>query len=153
MMLREPWRTRLLFLSFAVNLITIPMAAAPLFHHWRMVPPPVPGGPPHPGVMFERISRALAEDDKGKLQAAAEPHFEEIDVARARMDAARAAMLRAIGHTPYDPNALRDAMRDWQVAWRAWSDDFGAAFLDGVKDISPDGRQRLAEAGRRRPRR
>lgn len=153
MTLREPWRTRLLFLSFAFNLITIPMAAAPLFFHRGMGPPSVPGGPPRPGVMFDRISRALSDEDKSKLQAVVEPHFEEIDVARARMEAARAAMLRAIGHTPYDPDALRDAMRNWQVAWRAWSDDFGAAFLEGVKEVSPDGRQRLAEAGRRHPRR
>ena len=150
MMLREPWRTRLLFLSFAVNLVTIPIAAAPfVLHHPMMVPPPVPGGPPRPAVMFDRIARARSEDDRGKLRAVVEPHFEEIDVARVRMEAARGAMLRAIGHTPYDSEALRTAMHNWQVAWRAWSDEFGTAFLEGVQEVSPEGRQRLADAGRR----
>ncbi len=152
MTLREPWRTRLLFLSFAVNLVTIPIAAAPfVYHRPIMVPPPVPGGPPRPVVMFERISRSLSAEDQTKLIAVAEPHFEEIDVARARMEAARAAMLRAIGHTPYEPEALRTAMRNWQVAWKEWSDDFGAAFVDAIQEVSPEGRQRLAEAGRRHP--
>ncbi len=72
-------------------------------------------------------------------------------MSRARMEQARAAMLRAIGRTPYDAEALRTAMRNWQTAWKAWSDDFGAAFLEAVQEVSPDGRERLAAVGRRRP--
>lgn len=153
MMLREPWRTRLLFLSFAVNLITIPIAAAPYVISHPLPPmPAVPGGPGRPVVMFDRIAKSLSDEDHEKFIGVVEPHYEEIDVARARMEAARAAMLRAIGRTPYDPETLRTAMRAWQVAWKAWSDDFGGAFLEAVGEISPDGRQRLAEFGRRRPR-
>lgn len=149
MMLREPWRTRLLFLSFAVNLITIPVAAGHFFYH-RRFPPPLPGGPPRPAIMFQHISIPLAPSDKAKMLTAVEPHFEEIEVARIHMEAARAAMLRAIGSDPFDPDALQAAMHNWQSAWKVWSDDFGDAFLEAVKQVSADGRQKLATAGRRR---
>ena len=153
MMLREPWRTRLLFLSFAVNLVTLPIAAAPFVLPRPVMPmPPVPGGPPRPMVMFDRIAKPLSDEDKDKLLAVAEPHFEDIDVARARMEAARAAMLRAIARTPYDAETLRTTMGQWQDSWKAWSDEFGAAFVEAVAGVSPDGRQRLADTGRRRPR-
>ena len=38
-------------------------------------------------------------------------------------------------------------MRTWQTAWTAWSDGMGGAMLGALGDLSPEGRQRLADAG------
>lgn len=149
MMLREPWRTRLLFLSFALNLITIPMIGARFVMHRPALPP----GPPHPEVMIERLAHELPPDDAGRLRLAMQQHLPDIEVARAKMMVARAAMSRAIGQSPFDEAAVRTAMQTWQSAWMTWSDDLGAAMLAALADLSPEGRQRLAEAGVRRPHR
>ncbi len=151
MTLREPWRTRLLFLSFAINLVTIPMAGMRYFGHF--IPPPLPPGPLPPQVMVDRLTKELPPEDGVKFRAAVEPHIEEIEVARTRMEAARTAMLRAIGRTPFDPASVQTAMRKWQSAWNAWSDGIGEAMLAGFGDLSPEGRQQLAEAGLHRRRR
>lgn len=148
-MLREPWRTRLLFLSFAVNLVTLPMIGTRLFMH----PPTLPQGPPRPEVMVERMAHQLPPDDAVQFRAAMEEHVPDIEVARARMVAARAAMSRAIGRSPFDEAAVRAAMQTWQSAWMAWSDDLGVAMMAGLAKLSPEGRQRLAEAGVRHPHR
>ena len=65
------------------------------------------------------------------------------------MEEARRALSRAIGRTPYDEAAVRQAMHDWQQAWLDWSNDLGASLLKAFADLSPDGRRRLAEAGQR----
>jgi uncharacterized membrane protein len=145
MMLREPWRTRLLFLSFALNLIAIPMIAGRFVMHR----PPLPQGPTRPEVIVERMAHELPAEDAARLRAAMEPHLPDIDAARARMEAARAAMSRAIGQTPFDEAAVRAAMHTWQTAWMAWSDDLGTAMLAALAELSPEGRERLAEAGMR----
>lgn len=145
MMLREPWRTRLLFVSFAVNLVTIPMAGMRYFGHFG--PPPLPPGPPRPQMMVERLTKELPPADGEKFRSAVEPHIEEIEVARVRMEAARTAMLRAIGSTPFEPEAVQASMRKWQQSWKAWSDGIGVAMLAGLQDVSAEGRQQLAEAG------
>ncbi len=139
MMLREPWRTRLLFVSFAVNLVTIPMAGMRYFGP--------PSGPPRPQAMVERLTKELPPADGEKFRFAVEPHIEEIEVARVRMEAARTAMLRAIGSTPFEPEAVQASMRKWQQSWKVWSDGIGVAMLAGLQDVSAEGRQQLAEAG------
>lgn len=149
MMLREPWRTRLLLVSFAVNLIAVPMIGTRMFLHR----PPLPPGPPRPEVMVERLAHELPPEDAVRFRAAMEQRVPDIEVSRARMEAARAAMSRAIGRSPFDEGAVRAAMRTWQSAWVAWSDDLGAAMLAALADLSPEGRDRLAQAGLRRPHR
>ena len=148
MTLREPWRTRLLLLSFAVNLFAVPMAATRFLMHRPSLPG---GGVPPPQVMIDRLAELLPPDDANHFRTSMEDHVPDIEVSRARMEAARAAMGRAIARTPFDPDAVRAAMSTWQAAWKAWSDDFGSAMLAALGDVSPDGRERLANAGRRHP--
>ena len=147
MMLREPWRTRLLFLSFAINLIIIPIAGA----RYVVYRPPLPPGLPRGEMMIEHMVKDLPPEDADRFRATMEQHLPDIEAARARMEAARRGMSRAIGHTPFDEAALKTAMHNWQSAWNLWSDNLGAAMLDALPGLSDAGRERLAEAGRRRP--
>ena len=79
-----------------------------------------------------------------------EEHLGDIDSARVRMLAARTAMSRAIGRTPYEPEVLRDAMYTWQTAWTSWSETLGQAMLAALPTLSTPGREALATMGRRR---
>ena len=149
MALREPWRTRLLFLSFAVNLVTVPMVGM----RYVMHSPPLPPGAPRPEVMVDRMARELPAEDGLRFRAAVAPHLEEIDAARTRMEATRRSMLREIGRTKFDRPAVQAAMHDWQAAWAVWSSGIGSAMLDALADLTPEGRQQLADAGLHRRRR
>ena len=154
MMLREPWRTRLLFLSFAVNLVAIPTLVVPFVWVPRAVERPLlPLGPPPPGVMIQRMVKELPPEDGPRLEAAMAPHAEDIEVARVHMEASRREMTRQLGNTPFDREAAKAAMAKWQANWTLWSQTLGDAMLDGAAELSPEGRERLAarRAGRRPP--
>lgn len=148
MMLREPWRTRLLVLSFAVNLLLIPLAGARL---WAPHAPFTPGLP-RTEIIIEHMVRDLPPEDAERFRTTMEEHLGDIDSARVRMLAARNAMSRAIGRSPYDPAILRDAMHTWQTAWTGWSETLGQAMLDALPGLSTPGREALAAMGRRRSR-
>src|SRR4051794_35876696 len=143
-MLREPWRTRLLFVSVAGNLF----AAALIGAHYTMRPARPPG-PPRAAIIMDRMAHDLAPDDAARFRAAMQARMPEIEAARARMEQARDAMSRAIAQSPYDEAAVRQALKAWQQAWIAMSDDLGTGMLTAVSGLSPDGRRRLAEAGMR----
>jgi uncharacterized membrane protein len=143
-MLREPWRTRLLFVSVAGNLF----AAALIGAHFTMRPDRPPG-PPRAAAMMDRMAHDLPPDDAARFRTVMQARLPEIEAARTRMEQARAAMSRAIAQTPYDEAAVRQAMKAWQDAWIAMSNDLGDSMLTAVSGLSPDGRRRLAEAGMR----
>lgn len=145
-MLREPWRTRLLFLSFAVNLLLIPIAGA---RFWTRHGPLTPGLP-RTEMIIEHMVHDLPADDAARFRSAMQEHLGEIDTARARMLEARGAMSRAIGQTPYDPASVQASMQTWQSAWNMWSEALGRGMLAALPNLSEAGRQKLAIAGRRR---
>lgn len=147
MMLREPWRTRLLFLSFAVNLVLIPIAGA---RFWTRHGPITPGLP-RTEMIIEHMVHDLPADDAMRFRTAMEDHLGDIDAARVRMLAARGAMSRAIGRSPYDPGAVQASMQAWQATWNSWSEELGRGMLAALPNLSEEGRQKLAAAGRRRP--
>ena len=145
-MFREPWRTRLLLASLAGNLFAVGLVAA----FFAFAPP---RRPPGPEAAVERMARDLAGPDAERFRAAMQHAWPQQERARRAMDEARMEMARSIGQTPYDADAVRQAMLRWQSAWLEWSNQFGAGMLAAVSGLSPDGRARLAEAGQRhRPR-
>lgn len=146
MMLREPWRTRLLVLSFAINLLLIPLAGARL---WAPRPPLTPGLP-RTEIIIDHMVRDLPPEDAKQFRSTMEEHLGDIDSARTRMLTARNAMSRAIGRSPYDPALLRDAMQAWQMAWTNWSETLGQAMLAALPAVSTPGREALAAMGKHR---
>jgi uncharacterized membrane protein len=144
MLLREPWRTRLLFGSFALNLFTLALIGA----HFAMRGRP---GPPPPERIVEHMVHGLAAPDAERFRAVMAQRLPAIEAAHDRMEQARTAMAVAIAREPYDEAAVRRAMKDWQTAWMSMSDGMGDGVLSAVSTLSPDGRKRLADAGLRRP--
>jgi uncharacterized membrane protein len=145
-MLREPWRTRLLFVSVAGNLF----AAALIGAQHAMRPPP--RGEPRSEIMLERMSYEMEPVDRQQFRAVMLRRLPEFEAARSRVDEARTAVAMAIARTPYDEDAVRQAMKDWQDAWMAMTGDMGTSMLAAMSGLSPNGRRHLAEAGMRHQR-
>src|SRR3954454_23821957 len=108
MLLREPWRTRLLFGSFALNLFTLALIGA----HYA-----VPGPHrPEPQRIVDHMVRELPAADADRFRLVMNQRLPAIVAAHDRMEQARAAMARAIAGDPYDERAVREAMKTWQTA-------------------------------------
>ncbi|GAC1340113.1 MAG: hypothetical protein NVSMB18_09560 [Acetobacteraceae bacterium] len=148
MMLREPWRTRLLFMSVAGNLFALALIGANLMHR---APYGRPHGPPGAEAIIDRLARDLPHEDAERFRASMALGRAQFGLAHQRMEAARDTMALAIGRTPFDEAEVRKAMRDLQASWIAWSDSLGDSLVRTLPTLSPDGRGRLAEAGHRRP--
>jgi uncharacterized membrane protein len=144
MLLREPWRTRLLFVSVAGNLFAAALFGAHFAMRLRHQ-----AEPPRAEILMDRMARALPAEDADRFRQVMRLRLPEIEDARARVEQARAAMFHVLAQTPYDQEAVRRAMKAWQTAWVAMSDDLGDSMLGAVSGLSSDGRRRLAEAGMR----
>ena len=102
-------------------------------------------------MIIDHMVRDLPPDDAVRFRTTMEEHMGDIDAARVRMLAARGAMSRAIGRSPYDPAAMKASMQTWQSTWNNWSEALGQGMLAALPNLSDEGRQKLASAGRRRP--
>lgn len=140
-MLREPWRTRLLFVSVAGNLFSAALIGAHLLHPARAA-----SGPD--GVV-ERIARDLPPADAERFRTVLARERAGHDEARDRMNKAQAELSRSIGHSPYDEATVRTRMAALQQRRAESSGKFGEALLVAIGTLSPEGRARLADAADR----
>lgn len=146
MQLREPWRTRVLWLSLAGNLFALPLIGAHLVMRR-------PHGPTGLDGVVERMARALPDADAARFRAMLAQERPWYDLARRRMDESREQLSQAIAQQPYDEAAVRGRMQEWQARWTETTTRFGESLLAAITALSPEGRTRLAEAPLRPDRR
>ena len=137
--LREPWRTRLLWLSIAGNLFAVALIGS----HMATGRPAGPGG--LEGVV-ERMAHDLPPADAEQFRTVLAHERPWYELARRNMDESREALSQAIAHQPYDEAAVRARMQEWQARWVETSSRFGESLLSAIGTLSPEGRTRLAEA-------
>ena len=137
-LLREPWRTRTLWLSVAGNLFAAALVGAHL----------VAGPPPHPGLAgaAERMAHDLPPADAARFRAALDGERPWFDDARRRMADARADLARSIAQTPYDEATVHERMAVLQARMVETSGRFGDGLLKATGALSPEGRAKLAES-------
>lgn len=106
--------------------------------------------PPHPAPetsgIVARLTAALPPQDAAQFRARLDARRGDFDPQRARIDAARQALLEAIARDPFDPDAVRQALADYQQSWRDFTGHFNPAFLAALEAVSPAGRAQLAAA-------
>ena len=136
--LREPWRTRVLWLSIAGNLFATALIGA----HLAFRPQP---GPPGLAGAAERMARDLPAADAARFRAMLDRERPWYDMARRRMAEARMDLSRSIASDPYDEAAVREQMRNYQARWSETSGRFGESLLAAIGTLSPEGRAKLAE--------
>jgi len=138
--LREPWRTRVLWLSVAGNLFGVTLIGA------RMAA----GSPGPPGLAgaAERMARDLPPADAVRFRAALDHERPWYDMARHRMAEARADLASSIAANPYDESVVRGRITAYQARWAETSGRFGESLLMAIGTLSPEGRTKLAETTR-----
>lgn len=136
--LREPWRTRVLWLSIAGNLFSAALIGA----HMAAGRPP---GPPGLAGAAERMARDLPPADAARFRATLDRERPWYDMARRRMADARTDLSRSIAQNPYDEAAVRERMLVFQARWAETSARFGDSLLTAIGTLSPEGRAKLAE--------
>ncbi len=135
--LRDPWRTRVLWLSIAGNLFAAALIGTRL----------AAGSPAPPGLAgaAERMARDLPPTDAAQFRATLDRERPWFDAARHRMAEARAELARSIAQNPYDENAVHERMAAYQARWAETSGRFGDSLLTAIGTLSPAGRAKLAE--------
>jgi hypothetical protein len=140
--LRDPWRTRVLWLSLAGNLFAGALIAAHLTMHRRPGPPGLDG-------VVEHMAGALPDPDAARFRATLAHERPWYDLARRQMEESREQLSQAIAQQPYDETLVRERMHNWQTHWIETSNRFGDSLLSAIGELSPEGRTRLAEASLR----
>ena len=135
--LREPWRTRVLWLSVACNLFAAALVGA------RIVKGPP--GPPGLAGAAERMAHDLPASDAARFRAVLDQQKPWFDAARHRMADARADLAHSIAQNPYDERAVHERMAAYQARWAETSGRFGDTLLAAIGTLSPEGRAKLAE--------
>lgn len=142
--LLEPWRTRALWASLAVNLFAASLLAA---SHFRHAAPP---GPPGFDTLVERLARPLPAPDQVRFRDAMARERPVLEAARSDIGSRRAVLADAIAADPFRTDAARAAFAAFQDALRRSSSTFDAALLGVLGDLSPAGRAALADSMRHR---
>lgn len=142
--LLEPWRTRVLWASLALNLFALPLLAIP--HLWHRPPP----GPPGFDALLDRFARPLPGPDQVHLRGAMAAQRPWFDTARQEVGDKRVAVADAIGREPYDSETTRRAFAALQDALRQSSTRFDDGLLTAMAGLTPAGRTALADSMRRR---
>lgn len=140
--LREPWRTRVLWLSVAGNLFAGALIGGHIAMHRASGPPGLDG-------VVDRMANALPSEDAARFRALLAHERPWYDLARRNMDDAREELSNAIARQPYDEDAVRARMKAWQARWLETSGRFGDSLLTAIGSLSPEGRVRLARASLR----
>ena len=134
----EPWRTRVLWSSVALNLF----GGALIGGYFYVRHPP---GPPGFEGVVNRMARDLSNEDGLKFRAVLATEQPWYGQSRRALDEAREALSRSIAHAPFDEAEVRLRMQALQARWMESSTRFGDGVLAGLAQISPEGRVRLAE--------
>jgi Spy/CpxP family protein refolding chaperone len=147
--LLEPWRSRLLWLSLALNVFAAALIAAP---HVLGHPSGGPPGPPSFDNLVQRIARGLEPKDAEAFKAAMAKERPWYELGRQKLDEARDNVAATVARTPYDPAAANAALQAMQDRMREGAVRFDESLSAAVGAMSPEGRTHLAQSLRQRRR-
>ena len=122
--------------SLALNLFFIVLA----FRHHPFLHPHMPD----PGNIVAFMKPNLPPADADILQKSFESHKAATDEARKAGQAMPDKIRAALTATPFDPEALKDALKDGQAHHQVIEDNMAASLIDAATRMSPEGRAALA---------
>ena len=141
--LLEPWRTRLLWASVALNLFAGVALAVPLV--WR----PGPHGSPGFDMIVDRMARGLPSEDARAFRAAMEKDRPGYDQSRGQLTAARTRAAEIMQRQPFDPAAARAALAAMRDELRDTMGQFDESLVAAMEEVSPAGRTKLVDTFQR----
>ena len=133
--------------SVAINVFLIALISVSVFSRPqdRGFGPPPEG---HGAMLMHGAFKALPEEDRLVFRRTMRENFRKILPHMHETQEARDALIDAISAEPYDEGAVRDAFDDMSKAAAVMSDMGRDAMLDAFATLSPEQRQRVAEAMR-----
>ncbi|MBX3492509.1 MAG: periplasmic heavy metal sensor [Parvibaculum sp.] len=136
------WLGPALLGSMALNLFLIALMAVPL-----VMGPPDGKRPGSPGMsgMFHSL-KDLPREDREAIRQAMRGHFPAIRPHLRDMGAARTALADALAADPYDEVAARAAFDTMDEAMREMTAVTRDAMLAGFVKLTPEQRERMAQA-------
>lgn len=132
--------------SLALNLFLVALIAVPVIKG----PPDRYGPPPKgygPSLMYGAL-KELPEEDRLVIRRAMRERFRDVAPHIRETREARDKLIDAIAAEPYDEAAVRAAFDDISQATMAMSELGRDAMLNGFAKLTPEQRQRVAEAMR-----
>lgn len=141
------WLGPAFLVSLAFNLFLVSLIAVPFIKG----PPGGGFGPPRGEgpMLLQGAFRELPDEDRQEIRRAMREKFREIKPHFREMHQAREALADAIAAEPYDENAVRAAFDEMAKAMAVMSDMGRDAMLESFARLSPEQRQRVAEAMRK----
>lgn len=142
------WLGPAFLVSLAFNLFLVALISVALVKG----PPGGEFGPPPRGegaALLHGAFKELPEEDRKEIRRAMREKFREIRPHFSEMQEAREALADAVAAEPYDENAVRAAFDEVSRAMTAMSDMGRDAMLDGFARLTPEQRQRVADAMRK----
>jgi len=141
----RPWLGPALLASVALNLFLLALIAVPF-----VIGPPDGAGRGHhlgmPG-MYHSL-KELPREDRQAIRDTMRGHFPAIRPHLRDMGAARAVLAEALAADPYDETAARAAFDSMDAAMREMTAIGRDAMLAGFAKLTPEQRQRVAQAMR-----
>lgn len=136
----------LLLVSLALNLFFIGVGGALLVQGYALEPPAASSVRDRSMAgRIERIAASLPREDGDRLRAAYRAHRKEIDGARTAYLDRRGAVRAALRAQPFDIDTLKAAMAQMRAARQAFDVRIHSFFAQQAAEMSPAGRQRLAD--------
>jgi uncharacterized membrane protein len=129
----------LLLGSLALNLFFIGIAIA-----LTVRAPPPRTWDPDVFVRMERLATALPPADGNVLRSQMNDNRDAIARAQTEYHAARDAIRETLRQQPFDPNVMRTAIANAQVARQVYYQTIQGVFATAAINMSPAGRQALA---------
>jgi len=139
------WLGPALLASVALNLFLIALMAVPFVKG----PPEGERSGHHSGMpgMYHSL-KDLPREDRQTMRQAMRDRFPAARLHMRDMSAARAALAEALAADPYDETAARAAFDDMDAAMREMTAVGRDAMLAGFAKLTPEQRQRVAQAMR-----
>ena len=122
--------------SLALNLFFVVLA----FRHHPFLHPHMPD----PGNIVDFMKPNLPPADAAILQKSFEAHKAAMDEARKSGQGMPEKIRGALTADPFDPDALKAALKDGQASHQVIEDNMAAALVDAATRMSPEGRAALA---------
>jgi len=134
------WRRAVLPASITLNLFLASVIAAHFDRfHFR--------GEHGSGSFAQALAKAevgLSPSDSARFDAVMRRDAPRYESAAAQLSNARRALRAQIRAEHFDPQATRAALARWQAAWGRFMDTVSDPLVDGIGQVSPEGRRRLA---------
>jgi len=141
------WRRWVLPVSLLLNLFLIALIAGFVLHN-PVTRGTAAGGPL--GRTLANLESRLSPQDARAFNSVLARDLPRTSAAAQKLTAARLELARQVAAEKYDPEATRQALSAWRTSWDGFIQDFSDTLVDGLGQVSPEGRRQLLLATERR---